>query len=507
MNSDDFKMSQLMLQLSPKMDSSTSTQINSMAQELNDEQRVVFKECISANKSVFCTGRGGTGKSRVIESVIRHFRRSGIEASIQVAVTASTGIAAFQIRGMTLHRFAGVGILEDDKEAMFKLASRGASAHYWRSTDILIIDEISMISGTFFNNLSYVAQKIRRSDLPFGGMRLLIFGDFLQLPPVSRSIRTLKVFQSDAWKQLNPIVYELNLIVRQKDTLFTEMVSKIRVGECDENVAKYFGSMSRDVRYDDSVEAVRLYSLRRTTDEYNMSRLSLLTSSTKTYDSIDTGDTRILAQCPAPKNLHLKYGCQVMLIRNINSQAVNGSIGTVMGFRYASEDRSFQPLVKFVNGTDNSFTMLVQKCRWETVAPNGLIISSRTQIPLTLSWATTIHKSQGQTIPRLYVDLEGVFEYAQAYVALSRCINPSSLQIVNFSQDLVKADPDCVAYYNDLHDNVLQSDATNVANTTEIVDNESFAQWDKPTADTQIMLGNLSIQETLESSQQDSETS
>jgi ATP-dependent DNA helicase PIF1 len=472
--------------------------------DLNEEQQTIFRECIHGESSIFCTGRGGTGKSSVTESVIRYFRNMEIEGTHQIAVTASTGIAAYLIRGITLHRFAGVGITEDNRVEMHRKATRGKSAQYWRKTDILIIDEISMISAQFFDNLSYVGQRMRNSDKPFGGMRLLMFGDFLQLPPVSKhDTRVSRVFEGNAWKEMSPKVFTLNKIMRQQDEVFTEMVSKLRLGKCTNDVCDYFQSLSRDIEYYDGIEPVRLYSLRKTTDEYNLSKLDQITAQARTYESIDKGDQRSLKQCPAPETLKLKAGCQVMLTRNLGKSAVNGSIGTLIGFKYVSESRSSQPLVKFVNHDGEPFTMSVPRCVWETVAPNGSVMSSRNQVPLILAWAITIHKSQGQTIPRLHVDLNRVFECGQAYVALSRCTDPSSLQVVGFSKDIVKVDPACLNYYEP----VTEYPATSVARSTQ-------ERWDNNQADTLMMLGHLSIQETTaltqetsSSSQQDSEKS
>jgi ATP-dependent DNA helicase PIF1 len=476
----------------------------SIAANLNEEQVTIFKECVHGTSSVFCTGRGGTGKSSVTESVIRYFRDVQAEGTHQIAVTASTGIAAYLIRGITLHRFAGVGIMEDNKVEMYKKATRGKSAQYWRNTDILVIDEISMISAQFFDNLSYVAQMMRKCDKPFGGIRLLMFGDFLQLPPVSkREIRVPRVFEGSVWKELSPKVFTLNKIMRQQDETFTEMVSKVRLGKCTTDVCDYFESLSRDIEYYDKIEPVRLYSLRKTTDEHNQSQLDKISTQPKVYDSIDRGDERSLVQCPAPKTLKLKSGCQVMLTRNLGKSAVNGSIGTLIGFKYVADMRSFQPLVKFIGHDGQSFTMSVPRCTWETVAPNGAVMSSRTQVPLILAWAITIHKSQGQTIPRLYVDLNRVFECGQAYVALSRCTDPACLQVVGFKKDIVKVDLECLNYY----DPVPEYSATSVARSTQ-------ERWDNNQADTLMMLGHLSIQETspstqetLPSSHQDSEIS
>jgi ATP-dependent DNA helicase PIF1 len=476
----------------------------SIAADLNEEQTAVFKECVHGNSSVFCTGRGGTGKSSVTESVIRYFRNVQIEGTHQIAVTASTGIAAYLIKGITLHRFAGVGIMEDNKTEMYRKATRGKSAQYWRKTDILVIDEISMISAQFFDNLSYVAQKMRKSDEPFGGIRLMMFGDFLQLPPVAKhDVRVPRVFEGTVWKELSPKVFSLNKIMRQQDETFTEMVSKVRLGDCTSDVCDYFESLSRDIEYYDGIEPVRLYSLRKTTDAYNQSQLDKINIQPKVYESTDRGDERSLLQCPAPKTLKLKSGSQVMLTRNLGKSAVNGSIGTVIGFKYVADMKSFQPLVKFIGHDGQSFTMSIARCIWETIAPTGAVMSSRTQIPLILAWAITIHKSQGQTIPRLYVDLNRVFECGQAYVALSRCTDPSFLQVIGFSKDIVKVDAECLHYYEPIQEYA----ATSVARSTQ-------ERWDNNQADTLMMLGHLSIQETspstqetLPSSHQDSETS
>lgn len=475
------------------MELHNSTLELSIVETLNDEQANVFRECIHGSSSVFCTGRGGTGKSTVTESVIRYFRNAQFETTHQIAVTASTGVAAFLIKGITLHRFAGVGILENDKTEMIRRASKGKSKEYWEYTDTMIIDEVSMISAQFFDNLSHIGKYIKDSNEPFGGIRILMFGDFLQLPPVSRtSSRVPRVFESDVWKELCPKTFILDTVVRQQNQVFNEMVSKVRVGECTTDVCHYFESLSRDVVYEDDIEPVRLYSLRATTDEYNESKLNLIGGQTYTYKSVDKGDTTLLSQCPVPKTLQLKVGCQVMFNRNCSKQVVNGSIGTIIGFRYSSEVKSYQPLVKLIGRDGNSFNYVTLPMTWDVVEPNGNIVSSRIQIPLILAWAVTIHKSQGQTIPRLYVDLRRVFEKGQAYVALSRCTDPSSIQVVGFRKEVVMVDKECLGYY-DTHS---QQTATSVAKDT-------LTPWDKLTADTAFMLGHLSVQETSSTSQQD----
>lgn len=476
---------------------------------LNDMQRAVFNECITGNKSIFCTGQGGTGKSWLIQAIIKYFRDRNVKDKSYISVTASTGIAAYLIRGITLHRFAGVGIEEMDLTAMIRKASSGVSKDFWIKTSILIIDEISMVSPYLFNNLSHVGQAIRKSSLPFGGIKVLMFGDFLQLPPIIKDgNQSLRVFNTDAWRELNPSIYELTTIMRQRDKVFRQVLSELRIGQCSLESEDYIKSLSRPLEYDDDVEPVRLFALRKSTDAYNSTRLNQLQTPSRSYHSIDKGDKSSLKQCPAPESVVLKEGCQIILTRNLSPRAVNGSLGTVTGFEYAKEVKSYQPVVKFVMKGASSFTMIISTVVWESVSPTGSVIASRTQVPLILAWAITIHKSQGQTIPRLCVDMTGIFETGQAYVALSRCPDSDNLQVINFKRHLIMAAPGSVDFHESVSSGRYKSNATQVAKDTP-------SSWDSTTVstspiesltmDTQFMLGRLSLQAPSTTSLSDSE--
>lgn len=505
--------------------------INEIESTLNEGQKAGFRECIHGTNSVFCTGEGGTGKSWLLECVVRYFREFPLPDDKLIAVTASTGIASFLIKGITLHRFAGTGIEETNLSIMIARASRGQSLLYWKNTDNLIIDEISMISATFFENLSLVAQHIRGSTLPFGGMRLLMFGDFLQLPPVSKiDHASTRVFHTDAWSELDPKTIDLRVVVRQTNPEFRNILSELRYGICSSRSEAYMQALDRDIEYDDGIAPVKLFSRRDTTDLYNKEKLHTLNTELHKYTSVDRGDRNSLKQCPAQQLLELKEGCQVILIRNLSSVAVNGSIGTVIGFEGASGQFFQKPIVKLTMPDGSFSTMTIGRVSWETIAPNGIVVASRVQMPLLLAWAITIHKSQGQTIPRLCVDMTGIFETGQAYVAISRCPNPDALQIQNFNKHLIMAASSCVEFYRKLQledstdvlpDYTLNRDseyppeyseqsAANAAESTQ-------EQWANstapptlrrdPTVDTQIMLGHLSLQETSTSSQLDFENS
>lgn len=496
---------------------------------LNEDQKKGFKECIHGTGSVFCTGEGGTGKSWLLECVVKYFRQFPLPHNKLIAVTAPTGMASFLVKGITLHRFAGTGIEETNISTMIARASRGVSSLYWKNTDILIIDEISMISATFFENLSLLAKNIRTDNRPFGGMRLLMFGDFLQLPPVSKIDHpTTRVFHTDAWADLDPTIIEMRHIVRQTDPNFKRVLSELRQGICSQYSEDYLKGLEREVEYDDGIGPVRLFAKRNTTDAYNQTMLATLDTPTVRYVSIDSGDKNSLKQCPAQEVLELKEGCQVILIRNIASGAVNGSVGTVTGFERQGGSPLRRPIVKLTMPDGSTSTMSIGRASWETVAPNGNILASRTQFPLLLAWAITIHKSQGQTIPRLCVDMTGIFETSQAYVGIARCPDPNSLQIMNFNKNVVMASQSCVEFYRNLRsgrsEDELPEYSTNQEGEEppEYLDDAAQAaghsqeSWDNNranqdnrsdqdtigslTLDTQIMLGHLSLQETSTSS-------
>lgn len=516
------------------MDPTISTEQQQLIDEieltLNEDQIKGFKECIHGTGSVFCTGEGGTGKSWLLECVVKYFRQFPLPDNKLVAVTAPTGMASFLIKGITLHRFAGVGIEETNISLMISRASRGTSNLYWKNTGILIIDEVSMVSATFFENLSLIAKNIRTDERPFGGIRLLMFGDFLQLPPVSKIDHpTTRIFHTDAWDELGPTVIEMKHIVRQTDPNFKRVLSELRQGICSQYSEDYIKNLDREIEYDDGIGPVRLFARRNTTDAYNQNMLTTLETPSVKYISIDNGDKNSLRQCPAQEVLELKEGCQVILIRNIGQSAVNGSVGTVTGFERQSGSPLRRPIVKLTMPDGSTNTMSIGKVSWETIAPNGNVLASRTQIPLLLAWAITIHKSQGQTIPRLSVDMTGIFETSQAYVGIARCPDPNNLQITNFNKNVVMASESCVEFYrrlnNDIPENELpeysrnredeeppeypDDDAAQAASLSqESWDNNRVSQDNtsdqrtigSPTLDTQIMLGHLSLQETSTSS-------
>lgn len=436
--------------------------------ELTKCQRRVWDTCINSQNHVFCTGEGGTGKSWLLQKLVDYFRKNESTREKNVAITSSTGISAFSIRGSTLHSFAGVQIVENDTTEMIRRARRGQSFSNWMDTDILIVDEISMISATFFDNLSYVGSDIRKIQQPFGGIRLIMFGDFLQLPPVSKNTnRTKMIFEGAAWQKMSIRSFVLTEVIRQSDKEFKSVLSKIRIGEPDNHACEFVQRLSRPIASHNDIGVVNLFPLRREADEYNASKLDLLTSRPHTYKAIDYGDKALLAHCIAPRSVVLKTGAQVMVNRNISSMVVNGTVGTVLAFEYDDTSEMFQPIVSVSLVSGDMMTIKPRFCSWETLEARGKVTSRRTQIPLMLAWATTIHKSQGQTITKLKVDLEHIFESAQTYVALSRAANHDFLQVTNFTKGKVRADANSVEFYRKLR-NTEDEDGVVIETNTKV---------------------------------------
>jgi len=489
----------------------------SSSYELNTDQQLVFEACISGRESILCTGQGGTGKSILLSAIVSHFKSIDVENASKIAVTASTGVAAYLIGGITLHRFAGTGIEENDIDNMIFMASRKNNKKVWQNTDILIIDEVSMLSATLFDNLSKVAQMIRKSSLPFGGIRLILFGDFLQLPPISRNrTRVKRIFESDIWEQLNPMPFELRDVIRQQNPVITTVLESIRVGMCTNSMEAYIQDLARDIEVIDSIEPVRLYALKDRVNSYNSDRLEKLDGQNEIYMSHDHGQVSTLKQCPGLEILELKIGAQVMLIRNLNRYLVNGSIGTIIRFESIKDSEAKYPVVSMLMSNGMTYKLTIGPVEWRMSMPDDTLISSRIQIPLILAWAITIHKSQGQTIPRLSIDMNGIFEKGQAYVALSRCINPDNMQVLNFKKENIMADKECVIFHYIVRQQMDRlrhpsnppshnpPEYNEEASATEVADvtNES---WETNTVSLEEAMQNLSVRPTSPPLYQESE--
>ena len=367
-------------------------------------------EILKMGHNVFLTGQAGAGKTYVINSYIKYLRKH----KIKVAVTASTGIAATHISGTTIHSWSGLGIKDflDDYD-IDNLSQKERLAKNFLGTEVLIIDEISMLSGVQLASIDKLARYIRQNSEAFGGMQVILVGDFFQLPPVTKG-RAVPVFcfESDVWKKMRLAICYLNTQYRQDDARLERVLFDIRTGQVDEDTIETLSE--RMVEAEENSDVTKLYTHNVDVDKYNEKQLSEIKSPAKIYTMEAVGNKNIVDSlknsCLAPESLVLKKGARVMFLKNNYERGyVNGSIGHVYS------DKSKYPVVELLDGKKIEATPE----DWQ-VEDNGKVKAKITQIPLRLAWAITVHKSQGMSLDEAVMDLADCFVPGQGYVALSR---------------------------------------------------------------------------------------
>ncbi len=435
----------------------------------------------------------GTGKSVLLREIIAALRRKYAREPDRIAVTASTGLAACNIGGVTIHSFAGIGLGKEPAEDLVKKIRRNMkSKQRWLRTKVLIMDEVSMVDGDMFDKLEQIARTIRNNGRPFGGIQLVITGDFFQLPPVPEHGRQSKfAFDAGTWTTSIEHTIGLHHVFRQKDPVFAGMLNEMREGRLSSESIMKFRLLERPLpATDDSIEATELFPTRQEVDRANTVRMQQLHGNTFSFDARDGGTIvnkeqrdRLLQNCMVPEQVHLKKGAQVMLVKNMDDTLVNGSLGKVTGFMteqmfniYKEDEEAFleggpseqaiktemaktalgvntaqvYPVVRFAIADGTTRDLLCKREDWKVELPNGEVQASRSQIPLILAWALSIHKAQGQTLERVRVDLGKVFEKGQAYVALSRATSMAGLQILRFDPKKVIAHEKVRSFYSSL---------------------------------------------------------
>ncbi|XP_065602508.1 ATP-dependent DNA helicase PIF1 [Cyrtonyx montezumae] len=415
---------------------------------LSVEQQAVLG-AVRSGKSIFFTGCAGTGKSFLLKKIVGSLPPNSTYA------TASTGVAACHIGGTTLHAFAGIGSGKAPLEQCIQLAERPGVRQHWLACQHLIIDEISMVDGRFFDKLEAVARAVRKRDEPFGGIQLIICGDFLQLPPVCKTNEeTTFCFQAKSWRKCIHINMELTEVRRQTDKTFISLLSAVRLGRCTEEVISLLMQTADNRSECNGILATRLCTHKDDVELTNERRLQQLSGELHTFEALDS-DPMLLklidAQCPVGGRVELKVGAQVMLAKNLDvSQGlVNGARGVVVGFE--TEQKGL-PKVRFLCGV----TQVIKMERWLFKGPSGVHLS-RQQLPLKLAWAISIHKSQGMSLDSVEISLSRVFESGQAYVALSRARSLAGLRVLDFDPKVVRADPTVLHFYRQLKRHQLQT--------------------------------------------------
>ena len=425
---------------------------------LNSAQLSVIKKLIDGD-NIFLTGGGGVGKSYLLSVIYNELpgilkEKTGKIPHIQMC--ALTGCAALLLgnKAKTIHSWAGIALGKGTvSELRDKIRKNRKAMRNWISTDLLIIDEISMMTAELLDKLNELAKKIRSNQSLFGGIQLLLVGDFFQLPPVNKNDeKSIFAFESELWKEIKTSI-ELTQILRQKDENFIAILKEARQGSLTKNSCDILRSR-QDLNWRaNKIKPTLLFPKRVEVDAVNDSNLRALTGKRYTYEAriihdlipsgyMDANFNRVLelfdANAPFSVHLELTIGAQVMLIANIESGLVNGSRGVIIDFALDL------PVVEFLNGIKRT----VGNHSWPI---EDYELVSRSQIPLRLAWASTCHKAQGITLDSALIDIgSSVFEYGQAYVALSRVRSLDALYVYDFDPIAFKAHPRVKEFYKNL---------------------------------------------------------
>ena len=390
---------------------------------------------LKTGANVFLTGSPGSGKTHTINAYVAWLREHGIEP----AITASTGIAATHIHGMTIHSWSGIGIADHlTPEVLDRITSKEHVAKRIQKAKVLIIDEVSMLSGEVLSMVDRVCREIKMNDVGFGGIQVVLVGDFFQLPPVAKRGSTSSfAFESDAWRALNLLVCYLSEQHRQEDETLLSVLSAIREGSWDESHVSHI--MRRETEGSDIEDEVpRLYTHNEDVDRINGERLTLLKGVSRTYQMDESGAPLMVEAlkrgCLSPQSLMLKEGALVMFTKN-NPQLgfANGTLGRVERFEMGTG----HPVIE----THDGRSITVPPMDW-AVEENGKVRAKVSQVPLRLAWAITIHKSQGMSMDQAAMDLSRIFEHGQGYVALSRVRSLKGLHLLGWSESALSVHPD-----------------------------------------------------------------
>ncbi len=387
-----------------------------------------------SGESVLITGSAGAGKTYLLNKFIKLAKSDGKH----VSVTATTGLAATHLGGNTIHAWSGIGIADEIHPGFIDNMSK-TRREVIEKTDVLIIDEISMLHDYRLDMVDNICRSVRKKDEPFGGIQLIMSGDFFQLPPINRGDSRAGGFvvNSSVWQEIDPVICYIEEQHRQDDEELLEILNAIRAGNLRRSHAEKL--LSRvNVEPDNSEILTELHTVNVDVDRINESKLDLLSGDEVVYSQTTTGSKNYIESLQrsvlAPENLRLKKGALVMAVKNsMERKYVNGSLGIVIDF----EPVTNYPVIEYYNGK----TVTMTPDTWE-LRDGDKKRASITQIPLRLAWAITVHKSQGMTLDAARIDLRKAFVEGMGYVALSRVKNLYSLYLSGINNMALRVSED-----------------------------------------------------------------
>ena len=431
---------------------------------LSERQQEAFMK-YKSGYNIFITGAGGSGKSEIIKRIYNDAK----SANVNIQVTALTGCAAaiLNCKGRTIHSWSGMGISNFEPEQMYERIKKNKYAREeWLQTDILIVDEVSMMSAKMLDVLNYVGKKVRKNSLPFGGIQVIFSGDFYQLPPIEKKEARVKFcFQSEHWSEIfareNHVV--LDTVFRQADSVYRNILNDMRKGVLTRESEEILLTRVDILPEDSEIEPTKLFPVRYKVDEINKKKMNELTSESVFFELIQSKKTKynispqeiehelkyLESTIICDSIIELKKNAQVMCVINIKDPDTkeliiyNGSQGIVVDFVINGMGKTV-PVVKFNNGR----TMVINYNTWESEKYAGISIS---QIPLVLCWAMTIHKTQGCSLDMAEIDIgSSIFECGQTYVALSRVRSLDGLFIKSFDPNKIRINKQVFKFYESL---------------------------------------------------------
>jgi ATP-dependent exoDNAse (exonuclease V) alpha subunit len=419
-------------------------------------------DILKLGHNVFLTGPAGSGKTYLLQQYIDYLKKH----NIGVAITASTGIAATQMNGQTIHSWSGMGISDTFSEADFtKLKNRHYHKQRFKKTKVLIIDEVSMLHAHQLDIVNSICKKFKEPFLPFGGLQVILCGDFFQLPPITRFGEEARfVHQSEAWEEMSPKVCYLEEQHRQEDRQMLQILNDIRSQSCDEKTISLLCSRENKT-IKSSITPTKLYTHNANVDVINNLELRKISGEAQIFRMKTSGIEHLVNAvkkgCLAPETLVLKKGAVVMFVKNNFERGyVNGTLGTVIDF-----DMKGMPIVRTTSGK----RIVATPEKW-SIEENDAPLATITQVPLRLAWAITVHKSQGMTLDAVEMDLSKSFEYGMGYVALSRVRTLAGIKLLGINDIALAVNPKIFALDKELeklsHDNVTEFGKLGLAEKT-----------------------------------------
>lgn len=439
-------------ELQPTISSRPDVDVDST---LSPSQQRVMRAFLDGD-NVFVTGPAGSGKSHLIREIVR----AAEERGKKIQCCALTGCAAFllNVNAKTLHSWAGIGLMKQPDDVIVRtILKMRYKRKRWATVDILVIDEVSMLSHRTFELLDKIGKAVRRSDAPFGGIQVILSGDFYQLAPTEEDFYC---FESNLWAKNMNVSINLKEIHRQKDKRFTKILNQIRRGRLSR---RSYDTLMACKKKDKTliphgIRPTILYPRRFQVDRLNRKKLAELKTAAKVFECRVIKGVHTLSppypnkylieiqqmtkNAPFDDRLVLREGAQVMCVANLDVEngVCNGSTGIIIGF----DSTSGCPVVQFHNGP----TRTIRRHAWNSEHSEGISIH---QIPLVTAWAITIHKAQGASLDLVEVDVgSSIFAYGQTYVALSRVKTLEGLYLKSFCPEKISVNARVNAFYESL---------------------------------------------------------